>query len=134
MSMMNEFKEFAIKGNAVDMAVGIVVGVAFGKIVSSFVNDVVMPPIGLLIGGVDFNKLTYTLKEASGDIAAVAISYGKFIQTVLDFVIIAFVIFMVIRAINSQKRKQEEVVPPPPGPSKEEVLLSDIRDILQEKR
>ena len=82
----------------------------------------------------DFNKLTYTLKEASGDIAAVAISYGKFIQTVLDFVIIAFVIFMVIRAINSQKRKQEEVVPPPPGPSKEEVLLSDIRDILQEKR
>lgn len=134
MSMTTEFKEFAIKGNAVDMAVGIVVGAAFGKIVSSFVNDVVMPPIGLLIGGVDFNKLTYTLKEASGDIAAVAISYGKFIQTVLDFVIIAFVIFMVIRAINSQKRKQEEVVPPPPGPSKEEVLLSDIRDILQEKR
>ena len=130
MSMMTEFKEFAIKGNAVDMAVGIIVGAAFGKIVSSFVNDVIMPPIGLLIGGVDFNKLTFTLKEASGDVAAVMISYGKFIQTVIDFTIIAFVIFIVIKAINSQKRKEEEPVPPP-GPSKEELLLSDIRDILK---
>ena len=133
MSMMTEFKEFAIKGNAVDMAVGIIVGAAFGKIVSSFVNDVIMPPIGLLIGGVDFNKLTFTLKEASGDVAAVMISYGKFIQTVIDFTIIAFVIFIVIKAINSQKRKEEETVPPP-GPSKEELLLSDIRDILKEKQ
>ena len=133
MSMMTEFKEFAIKGNAVDMAVGIIVGAAFGKIVSSFVNDVIMPPIGLLIGGVDFNKLTFTLKEASGDVAAVMISYGKFIQTVIDFTIIAFVIFIVIKAINSQKRKEEEPVPPP-GPSKEEILLSDIRDILKEKQ
>jgi len=133
MSMMTEFKEFAIKGNAVDMAVGIIVGAAFGKIVSSFVNDVIMPPIGLLIGGVDFNKLTFTLKEASGDVAAVMISYGKFIQTVIDFTIIAFVIFIVIKAINSQKRKEEEPVPPP-GPSKEELLLSDIRDILKEKQ
>ena len=132
MSMMTEFKEFAIKGNAVDMAVGIIVGAAFGKIVSSFVNDVIMPPIGLLIGGVDFNKLTFTLKEASGDVAAVMISYGKFIQTVIDFTIIAFVIFIVIKAINSQKRKEEEPVPPP-GPSKEELLLSDIRDILKER-
>lgn len=132
MSMMTEFKEFAIKGNAVDMAVGIIVGAAFGKIVSSFVNDVIMPPIGLLIGGVDFNKLTFTLKEASGDVAAVMISYGKFIQTVIDFTIIAFVIFIVIKAINSQKRKEEPV--PPPGPSKEELLLSDIRDILKEKQ
>ena len=132
-SMMTEFKEFAIKGNAVDMAVGIIVGAAFGKIVSSFVNDVIMPPIGLLIGGVDFNKLTFTLKEASGDVAAVMISYGKFIQTVIDFTIIAFVIFIVIKAINSQKRKEEEPVPPP-GPSKEELLLSDIRDILKEKQ
>ena len=114
---MTEFKEFAIKGNAVDMAVGIIVGAAFGKIVSSFVNDVIMPPIGLLIGGVDFNKLTFTLKEASGDVAAVMISYGKFIQTVIDFTIIAFVIFIVIKAINSQKRKEEEPVPPP-GPQK----------------
>ena len=133
MSMMTEFKEFAIKGNAVDMAFGIIVGAAFGKIVSSFVNDVIMPPIGLLIGGVDFNKLTFTLKEASGDVAAVMISYGKFIQTVIDSTIIAFVIFIVIKAINSQKRKEEEPVPPP-GPSKEELLLSDIRDILKEKQ
>lgn len=133
MSMMTECKEFAIKGNAVDMAVGIIVGAAFGKIVSSFVNDVIMPPIGLLIGGVDFNKHTFTLKEASGDVAAVMISYGKFIQTVIDFTIIAFVIFIVIKAINSQKRKEEEPVPPP-GPSKEELLLSDIRDILKEKQ
>lgn len=132
MSMMTEFKEFAIKGNAVDMAVGIIVGAAFGKIVSSFVNDVIMPPIGLLIGGVDFNKLTFTLKEASGDVAAVMISYGKFIQTVIDFTIIAFVIFIVIKAINSQKRKEEPV--PPLGPSKEELLLPDIRDILKEKQ
>jgi large conductance mechanosensitive channel len=131
MSMMAEFKEFAIKGNAVDMAVGIIVGAAFGKIVSSFVNDVIMPPIGLLIGGVDFNKLTFTLKEASGDVAAVMISYGKFIQTVVDFTIIAFVIFIVIKAINSQKRKEE---PAPSEPSKEELLLSDIRDILKEKQ
>jgi large conductance mechanosensitive channel len=134
MSMMTEFKEFAIKGNAVDMAVGIIVGAAFGKIVSSFVNDVIMPPIGLLIGGVDFNNLTFTLKEASGDVAAVIISYGKFIQTVIDFTIIAFVIFIVIKAINSQKRKEEETMPPPPEPSKEELLLSDIRDILKERQ
>ena len=133
MSIMTEFKEFAIKGNAVDMAVGIIVGAAFGKIVSSFVNDVIMPPIGLLIGGVDFSKLTFTLKEASGDVAAVMISYGKFIQTVIDFTIIAFVIFIVIKTINSQKRKEEETVPPP-EPSKEELLLSDIRDILKEKQ
>ena len=131
MSMMTEFKEFAIKGNAVDMAVGIIVGAAFGKIVSSFVNDVIMPPIGLLIGGVDFSSLAFTLKEASGDVAAVVISYGKFLQTVIDFTIIAFVIFIVIKAINSQKRKEEVV--PPPEPSKEELLLSDIRDILKEK-
>jgi large conductance mechanosensitive channel len=129
--MMSEFKEFAIKGNAVDMAVGIVIGVAFGKIVSSFVSDVIMPPIGLLIGGVDFSKMAFTLKEASGDVAAVVISYGKFIQTMLDFVIIAFVIFMVVKAINSLKKKEAEVVPPPPEPSKEEVLLAEIRDVLK---
>jgi len=134
MSMMSEFKEFAIKGNAVDMAVGIVIGAAFGKIVSSFVSDVIMPPIGLLLGGVDFNKLAFTLKEASGDVAAVAISYGKFIQTVLDFVIIAFAIFMVVKAMNSQKKKEEEVVLPPPEPSKEEILLTEIRDVLKAKQ
>ena len=134
MSIMSEFKEFAIKGNAVDMAVGIVIGAAFGKIVSSFVSDVIMPPIGLLIGGVDFSKLAFTLKEASGDVAAVSISYGKFIQTTLDFVIIAFAIFMVVKAINSLKKKEAEVVPPPPEPSKEEVLLTEIRDVLKARQ
>lgn len=133
MSMMSEFKEFAIKGNAVDMAVGIVIGAAFGKIVSSFVSDVIMPPIGLLIGGVDFSNLAFTLKEAAGDVAAVTINYGKFIQTTLDFVIIAFAIFMVVKAINSMKKKEEEAPPPPPGPSKEEILLTEIRDVLKAK-
>ncbi|TFH11905.1 MAG: large-conductance mechanosensitive channel protein MscL [Nitrosomonadales bacterium] len=132
--MMSEFKEFAIKGNAVDMAVGIVIGAAFGKIVSSFVSDVIMPPIGLLIGGVDFSKLAFTLKEASGDVAAVSISYGKFIQTMLDFVIIAFSIFMVVKAINSLKKKEAEVTPPPPELSKEEILLTEIRDVLKAKQ
>jgi len=134
MGMMSEFKEFAIKGNAVDMAVGIVIGAAFGKIVSSFVSDVIMPPIGLLLGGVDFSKLAFTLKEASGDVAAVAISYGKFIQTMLDFVIIAFAIFMVVKAMNASKKKEAEVVPPPPEPTKEEILLSEIRDVLKARQ
>lgn len=134
MSMLKEFKEFVVKGNVVDMAVGIIIGAAFGKVVSSVVADVIMPPIGLAIGGVDFSKLVYTLKQASGDATAVVISYGKFIQTVVDFTIVAFVIFMLIKAINTMKRKQEAVVQPPPGPSKEEVLLSEIRDILKAKK
>ena len=131
MSMLKEFKEFAVKGNVVDMAVGIIIGAAFGKIVSSVVSDVIMPPIGLAIGGVDFSKLAVTLKQASGDAAAVVISYGKFIQTVIDFTIVAFAIFMLIKAINTLKRKQEAAAQPPPAPSKEEVLLSEIRDILK---
>ena len=131
MSMLKEFKEFAVKGNVVDMAVGIIIGAAFGKIVSSVVSDVIMPPIGLAIGGVDFSKLAVTLKQASGDAAAVVISYGKFIQTVIDFTIVAFAIFMLIKAINTLKRKQEEAAQPPPAPSKEEMLLSEIRDILK---
>jgi len=134
MSILKEFKEFVIKGNVVDMAVGIIIGAAFGKVVSSVVGDVIMPPIGLAISGVDFSKLVFTLKEASGNATAVVISYGKFIQTVVDFTIIAFVIFMLIKAINTLKRKQEEAVQPPPAPSKEAVLLSEIRDILKEKR
>ena len=133
MSMMSEFKEFAVKGNVVDMAVGIIIGGAFGKIVSSFVADVIMPPIGILIGGVDFSDLAITLKEAVGEAEAVVISYGTFIQTVIDFVIIAFAIFLVIRAINSMKREEEEKPAPPPGPSKEEVLLSEIRDLLKQR-
>jgi large conductance mechanosensitive channel len=134
MSILKEFKEFAVKGNVVDMAVGIIIGAAFGKIVSSIVSDVIMPPIGLVIGGVDFSKLAITLKQASGDTAAVVISYGKFIQTVVDFTIVAFAIFMLIKALNTLKRKQEVAVQPPPAPTNEEVLLSEIRDILKEKR
>ncbi len=133
MSMLKEFKEFAVKGNVVDMAVGIIIGAAFGKIVSSVVSDVIMPPIGLVIGGVDFSKLAVTLKQASGDAAAVVVSYGKFIQSVVDFTIVAFAIFMLIKAINTLKRKQEAAAQPPPAPSKEEVLLSEIRDILKAK-
>ena len=134
MSMIKEFKEFAVKGNVVDMAVGIIIGVAFGKIVSSLVSDVIMPPIGLMIGGIDFSKLSIFLKGVPGDPAAVVIAYGKFIQTVVDFVIVAFVIFMLVKAINTLKRKEEAVPAPPPAPSKEEVLLTEIRDILKEKR
>lgn len=134
MSILKEFKEFAVKGNVVDMAVGIIIGAAFGKIVSSVVSDVVMPPIGLIVGGVDFSKLAITLKQASGDATAVVISYGKFIQTVVDFTIVAFAIFMLIKAINTLKRKQEEVPAAPPAPTKEVVLLSEIRDILKEKK
>lgn len=133
MGMMQEFKTFAMRGNVVDMAVGIIVGAAFGKIVSSFVADVVMPPIGLLIGGVDFSNLSIILKEAVGDVAAVSINYGQFIQTVFDFVIVAFAIFMAIKGMNSLKKKEEETPEEPPAPSKEETLLTEIRDLLQQK-
>ena len=133
MSMIQEFKTFAMKGNVVDMAVGIIVGGAFGKIVSSFVADVIMPPIGILIGGVDFSKLAIVIKEAAGDVAAVTINYGAFVQTVIDFTIIAFAIFMAIKAMNSLKRKKEETPEAPPAPSNEEILLTQIRDLLQQK-
>ena len=133
MSMMSEFKDFAMRGNVVDMAVGIVIGGAFGKIVSSFVSDVLMPPIGLLIGGVDFSDLSMTLKEAAGEAEAVVINYGSFVQTVVDFMIVAFAIFMVIKAMNSLKKKEEEAPAAPPEPSKEEVLLTEIRDALRNK-
>jgi large conductance mechanosensitive channel len=136
--MIKEFKEFAMRGNVVDMAVGIVIGGAFGKIVSSFVADVVMPPLGLLIGGVDFTALKITIQDAVVDAAgtvtteAVSINYGAFIQTAVDFIIIAFAIFMVIKGMNSMKKKEEAAPPPPPpGPTKEEVLLSEIRDLLK---
>lgn len=105
MSIIKEFKEFAIKGNAVDMAVGIIIGASFGKIVSSLVNDVVMPPIGILLGGVDFKNLALTLKEATLDAPAVTIKYGLFINNVIDFLIVAFAIFMVVKGINSLKKK-----------------------------
>ncbi|MCB2218710.1 large-conductance mechanosensitive channel protein MscL [Desulfofustis glycolicus] len=133
MGMMQEFKTFAMRGNVIDMAVGIVIGGAFGKIVSSFVADVIMPPLGLIIGGVNFSNLAITIKEAVGDTAAITINYGNFIQTVFDFVIIAFAIFMVIKTMNSLKQKEEEAPAEPPAPSKEEVLLTEIRDALQKK-
>ncbi len=134
MKLLDEFKTFAMRGNVIDMAVGIVIGAAFGKIVTSFVNDVVMPPIGLLVGGVDFKDLAITLKEAAGETAAVTINYGNFIQVVFDFIIIAFAIFMVIKAMNAAKKKEAEVPAPPPAPpapSKEEELLTEIRDLLK---
>ena len=133
MSMLQEFKKFAMRGNVLDMAVGIIVGGAFGKIVSSFVADVIMPPIGLLIGGVDFSKLALTIKEAAGSSAAVTVNYGKFLQSVVDFLIIAFAIFMAIKGMNALKKKEDEAPPPPPAPSNEEVLLGEIRDLLKQK-
>jgi large conductance mechanosensitive channel len=131
MSMMSEFKSFAMRGNVIDMAVGIVIGGAFGKIVSSFVNDVLMPPIGILLGGVDFSDLAVVLKEASGDATAVTLKYGSFIQTVLDFLIIAFAIFMVVKAMNNLKKKEEAAPAAPPKPSAEVELLTEIRDALK---
>jgi large conductance mechanosensitive channel len=131
MSMMKEFKEFAVKGNVVDMAVGIIIGAAFGKIVSSFVGDVIMPPIGVLLGGVDFSKLAFTVKEAAGQLPAVVIGYGKFIQALIDFIIIAFAIFIAIKAINSLKRKEEKAPAEPPA---QEKLLVEIRDLLKERK
>lgn len=131
MSILKEFKEFAVKGNVVDMAVGIIIGASFGKIVSSIVGDVIMPPIGLLLGGMDFTDLALTLKEASGKTPAVMISYGKFIQTVVDFAIVAFAIFLLVKGINTLKRNKKEEAPPP-EPSKQEKLLAEIRDILKE--
>jgi len=133
MGMIKEFKEFAVKGNVIDMAVGIIIGAAFGKIVSSFVADVIMPPIGLLVGGIDFSNLAITLKEATGDIPAVVIGYGKFIQTAVDFTIIAFAIFIAIKGINSLKRKEEEAPQAPPEPAAQEVLLTEIRDLLKNR-
>lgn len=133
MSIIGEFKEFAIKGNVVDMAVGVIIGTAFGKIVSSLVADVVMPPIGFLLGGVNFSDLAYTLRAATGESPAVVIAYGKFAQTVIDFAIIAFVIFMMVRVINSLKRKSEAASSAPAAPSAEQTLLTEIRDILRSK-
>lgn len=130
MSVISEFKTFAVKGNVVDMAVGIILGAAFGKIVSSFVGDVVMPPIGVLVGGVNFSDLAVTLKAAQGELPAVVLAYGKFIQSIIDFIIIAFAIFMGVNVINRLK-KEETAAAPPPSPTTEAVLLGEIRDLLK---
>ena len=134
MSMLQEFKEFAIKGNAIDMAVGIIVGASFGKIITSLVADVFMPPIGVLIGGVDFTKLAVTVKEAAGTVPAVTLNYGNFIQTMVDFTIIAFIIFMVVKLINGLKKKEAAAPIVTPEPTKEELLLTEIRDLLKDRK
>ncbi len=131
MGMLQEFKTFAVKGNMVDMAVGIIIGAAFGKIVSSLVADVFMPPLGILLDEVDFKDLAATLQEATETTPAVTLNYGLFLQNVFDFVIIAFVVFLFVKGINSLRRKQEEA-PAPPAPTEEEILLTEIRDLLKE--
>ncbi len=134
MSMVQELREFAMRGNVIDMAVGIVIGGAFGQIVSSFVNQVLMPPLGLLLGGVHFGDLAFTLRAASVESEAVVLGYGAFIQTVVDFTIIAFAIFMVIRTMNRLKRKQEPAPEPAPeAPPVQEILLAEIRDLLKHR-
>jgi large conductance mechanosensitive channel len=134
MSIVKEFKEFAMRGNVIDLAVGVIIGGAFGKIVSSFVSDIVMPPLGILIGGVDFKDLAFILKAAEGEVAAVTLNYGMFIQNVFDFLIIAFAIFMAVKGINKLKKKEEEAPAAPaapPAPTNEEKLLAEIRDLLK---
>jgi len=133
MGMLQEFKAFAVRGNVVDMAVGIIIGAAFGKIVSSAVSDVVTPPLGLLIGGVDFSDLAFTLREAAGTAPAVVLSYGKFLQATFDFAIVAFAVFLLVKGVNHLKRKEAEAPSAPPTPSKEELLLTEIRDLLKAK-
>jgi large conductance mechanosensitive channel len=133
MGLVKEFKTFAMRGNVTDMAIGIVIGATFGKIVSSLVNDVIMPPIGLLLGGMDFSNLAVTLKGAGAGTPAVVLKYGMFINTIIDFLIVAFAIFMVIKGMNALKRKQEAAPATPPSPPVQEMLLRDIRDILRSK-
>ena len=138
--MLDEFKKFAMRGNVVDMAVGIIIGGAFGKIISSFVGDVIMPPIGMLMGNVDFSQLfinlsdtSYATLAAAKEAGAPTINYGVFMNTVLDFLIVAFAIFMVIRGMNKMKKKEEEKPAEPAKPSEEVQLLTDIRDALKNR-
>jgi large conductance mechanosensitive channel len=137
MSLIKEFKSFAMRGNVIDMSVGIVIGAAFGKIVASAVDDILMPPLGVLVGGVDFKDLKLELKAAVVDSAgavsaqAVNLNYGNFIQSLVDFIIIAFAIFMLVNAINKMQKKEAEAPSAPAAPSKEEVLLAEIRDLLK---
>ena len=133
MSMLGEFREFAVKGNMIDMAVGIIIGGAFGKIISSLVGDVLMPPLGVALGGVDFTNLSMTLKPALDKAPALVIGYGKFQQTSFDFLIVAAAMFMVIKAINTLKKEKPAAPTAPPPPTKEEVLLTEIRDLLAKR-
>lgn len=131
MKMLQEFRAFAFKGNMIDMAVGIIIGAAFGRVVQSLVNDIIMPPIGVAVGGVDFSELSIVVKEAVGETAAVTVGYGAFIQTLVDFLIVALAIFVAIRVINSMQRKEEEAPATPAPPSEELVVLREIRDALK---
>jgi large conductance mechanosensitive channel len=131
MKIVDEFKKFAMKGNMVDMAVGIIIGAAFGKIVASLVNDILMPPLGLLLGGVNFTELKLVMKAATETTPAVTWNYGSFIQVAIDFLIVAFAVFMLVKGINSMKKKEEAAPAAPPAPTKDQVLLTEIRDLLK---
>lgn len=133
MSLMKDFKAFAMRGNVIDLAIAVVIGAAFGRIVTSLVNDLLMPPIGMLIGGIDFIEFSYTLSEATAETAAVTINYGLFIQQLVNFTIIAFTIFTVIRLFEKMKKKEEAAPAAPSEPSNEEKLLTEIRDLLKTK-
>jgi large conductance mechanosensitive channel len=132
--MIQEFREFAARGNVVDMAVGIIIGGAFGKIVSSLVADVIMPPIGLLLGGVDFGSLVITLRAASEGVAAVTLNYGSFLQAIVDFLIVAWAVFLLVRGVNAMRRKEEVKPAAPPEPPADVKLLGEIRDLLKAGR
>lgn len=140
MKIIKEFKEFAVKGNMIDLAVGIIIGAAFGKIIASLVNDIIMPPIGLLLGGINFTDIQIIMKDTVTDpvtgkvTAAVALKIGSFLQTLVDFVIIAFSVFMMLKGIIGLKKKKTEEAPAPPAPTKDQELLSEIRDILKNSK
>lgn len=131
--MLKEFKKFALKGNVIDLAVGVIIGGAFGKIVTSLVNDILMPVLGTIIGGISFTDLKWVITPASGDVAEVAIMYGAFLQAVIDFLIIAFSIFLFVKLISLRKKKEAEAPAAPPAPAPEVVLLEEIRDLLKDK-
>ena len=131
MKLIDEFKVFALKGNVIDLAVGIIIGIAFGKIVSSMVSDVIMPPLGLLIGGVSFTDLKLIMKAATETHPAVTLNYGNFLQACFDFLVIAFVVFIMVKGLNAAKKKEETAPAVPPPPTKEETLLTEIRDLLK---
>lgn len=133
MAIVKEFKEFAMRGNVVDLAVGVIIGAAFGKIVTSLVADIIMPPIGMVTGGIDFKDLKYVLKPAVDKTPETAINYGMFINNVIDFLIVAFCIFLIVKGINTLKKKEEAAPAAPPEPTKEEILLTEIRDLLAKK-
>lgn len=134
MSILKEFREFAMRGNVVDLAVGVIIGAAFGKIVSSLVADIIMPPLGLLLGGVDFKQFHLVLREAKDNIPAVVMNYGSFLQNIFDFIIVAFAIFMAIKLMNRMRRKEVEEPAAPPAPTAEEKLLTEIRDLLSQQQ